>query len=416
VSGIWRDSWNLSYRVAINRGTRYSLTMTDKGQFNTEHNRVSEQLRHLSEHLPATLIMSVLVAVLFVVALWSIADHYLMLGWFVVLLVTVGFRLLVILPLILGDAKTVDFTRKRRWLFLVASAVSGAVWGSAAVLFFDSGNPLGYAVITMVIAGVAAGAIASYSSWMPAYISFSVPMVLPLAACFLWDDGYTLNIIGIMILLYLVLCILASLNYQKLFYRAIDLQFINQDLVRELTETNEKLHEYSYTDPLTEIPNRRFFDDNLWQSLERARTNAKSVSLLIIDVDHFKEYNDAYGHDEGDLVLQSIATNLRSLCTGSNMEVARIGGEEFAVVMFDTDCLQAQTMAEDIRKHIEQMYSDEQSFGFREQISVSVGVATSTESNRLDARELFRKADTGLYQAKEHGRNQVVMIGAEAVQ
>lgn len=387
--------------------------MTQARIRDTRHTRVSEQLRHFSDQLPPTLVMSVLVGTLFMVALWEMVDHSLMLGWFAVLLVTVALRLWMILPSLLSTDETSDFTQTRKSLFLITSAASGGVWGVAAILFFDPANPLGYAIVTMVIGGVAAGAIAPYSAWMPAYVSFSVPMVLPLAARFLWENDSSLNLIGFMILIYLVLCIVSSANYQKMLLRSIDLQFANQDLLQELTEVNEKLHEYSYTDPLTEIPNRRFFDDNLWQSLERAKTDAKPVSLLIIDVDYFKEYNDRYGHDEGDVVLKSIAISLRSLCAIPNIEVARIGGEEFTVIMFDADIQQVQAMAERIRETIERTYKQEPDFGFRERVTVSVGVATSEENRHLDARQLFREADTGLYKAKGLGRNKVVIMGDE---
>ncbi len=239
-------------------------------------------------------------------------------------------------------------------------------------------------------------------------------MLLTLAARFLWENDSGLNMIGFMVLIYLALCIMTSANYQKFLIRSINLQFSNQDLLQELTELNEKLHEYSYTDPLTEIPNRRFFDDNLWQSLERAKTDAKSVSLLIIDVDYFKEYNDRYGHDEGDMVLKSIALNLRSLCSVPNIEVARIGGEEFTVIMFDADAQQVQAMAERIRETIERTYEQTEQtpdFGLREKVTVSLGVATSQAGNYLNARELFREADMGLYKAKGLGRNKVVVMG-----
>lgn len=166
-----------------------------------------------------------------------------------------------------------------------------------------------------------------------------------------------------------------------------------------LERQNALLAERAATDGLTGLWNRRHFDEALASSLAYAGRHDQPLSVILIDVDLFKSYNDTYGHPAGDDVLRTVAEVLR---TGARVHdvVARYGGEEFAVLLPATNAAGAVLVGERLRLAIEQRVWPMRS------ISVSVGVATAAESSSLPG--LVARADGALYAAKQRGRNQVV--------
>ena len=160
------------------------------------------------------------------------------------------------------------------------------------------------------------------------------------------------------------------------------------------------------TDGLTGLYNHRFFVDGLKVELERAERYKRNLSLLILDVDQFKHYNDTHGHPKGDEIISGIAGLMRKNLRGADI-ACRYGGEEFAIILPETGKEAATAVAERIRKAI-----SDYPFPFRETqplgtISVSIGVATYPSDDN-DMEVLIRKADDALYRAKEGGRNRVV--------
>ncbi len=184
----------------------------------------------------------------------------------------------------------------------------------------------------------------------------------------------------------------------------VKVQLKLKSLQDSLKESNRQLKELSQTDALTGLANRRRLMDILAVEFERSRRNDTPFSLLMIDLDHFKNINDNYGHQEGDVVLSSLAelmmSHLRQYDTA-----ARFGGEEFSLVLPETDPVEAAGVAERIRKEISNM-----SFSgaiAKLKITASIGVATSPNPKVNHAEDLLRVADDALYEAKNNGRNRV---------
>lgn len=178
----------------------------------------------------------------------------------------------------------------------------------------------------------------------------------------------------------------------------------------ELAEANSRLAQLAVTDGLTSLYNHRHFHERLALEAERSLRNGLPLSLMMIDVDHFKHYNDAHGHPAGDEVLRQLA---RLLTDGrrANDFCARYGGEEFAIVLVDTPKLTAAKVAERLRERIAEhpfMFADEQPLGT---MSVSIGVATFPD-DAGDAEALVRSSDAALYTAKHGGRNRVALATA----
>lgn len=179
---------------------------------------------------------------------------------------------------------------------------------------------------------------------------------------------------------------------------------IVDDQKHELERANRELAELAMRDGLTGLINHRTFHERLAAELSRNHGSHCTTSLLMIDVDHFKLYNDSYGHPAGDALLRRLAVIL-SDCARSSDIVARYGGEEFAILLPLTEASGAMELAERLRKRIE---SEKRQLSG---ITVSVGVANS-DRNRLSAGELVGQADRALYQSKEGGRNKVTLAAA----
>jgi diguanylate cyclase (GGDEF)-like protein len=179
-------------------------------------------------------------------------------------------------------------------------------------------------------------------------------------------------------------------------------------LQAELEEKNRELARLAATDPLTGLPNRRSFDANLERQAVGARRYDDALSLVLLDIDEFKAVNDRFGHDIGDEVLREVGRRLREACRAGDM-VARIGGEEFALILTRTSADGATAAAERTRSLI----SDAPvatSAGALE-VTVSAGVAWAGAETGLDAQQLYRSADEALYAAKRQGRNRVAAHG-----
>jgi diguanylate cyclase (GGDEF)-like protein len=176
-----------------------------------------------------------------------------------------------------------------------------------------------------------------------------------------------------------------------------------------LREQTELLRMQTFSDGLTGVANRRAFDAAIDREVRRAKRNGSVLSLLMIDIDHFKPYNDHYGHQQGDACLIQVSAALQALLQRSVDMLARYGGEEFAVILPDNDPRQAQRMAEALHARVVQLaIPHEQAAGPLKQITVSIGVATLLPGQPATPAALIRAADGALYAAKRQGRNRIV--------
>ena len=185
-----------------------------------------------------------------------------------------------------------------------------------------------------------------------------------------------------------------------------------EKLLREQTMV---LRSQTFSDGLTGVANRRHFDVAIDKEMRRARRNGSPLSLLMIDIDHFKAYNDQYGHQQGDACLKQVAGALATMLNRSGDVLARYGGEEFAAILPDTTPAKALALAEAIRKGVRALSIDNShEDGVQRHITVSIGVATHSSAAPLDMDQLIGAADRALYQAKDGGRNRVVSNSALA--
>jgi diguanylate cyclase (GGDEF)-like protein len=178
-----------------------------------------------------------------------------------------------------------------------------------------------------------------------------------------------------------------------------------------LRERTQRLEQLVAIDPLTGVANRRAFDNTIEREWSRALRAQRPLAVAMLDIDHFKLYNDSYGHREGDVCLQKIAQVCSASIVRASDLFARYGGEEFAVVLGDADPTAGIIVAERVRAAVEALSIPhaEKEGGI---VTVSIGVASMTPERSLKPGELIERADKALYQAKHGGRNRVVNFEA----
>ena len=210
--------------------------------------------------------------------------------------------------------------------------------------------------------------------------------------------------------------------------RTLELEKVNEKLSEELVQrkhieeelnksqkmliaSNKVLQRVSILDGLTGIFNRRYFDENFEKEFKRAQRDRTPISLFMIDIDFFKLFNDHYGHQKGDAVLQAVATCLSAILNRPGDFIARYGGEEFTGFLPGTGIEGATTVSEILRKNVEGLKIKHAKSKASRYVTVSMGVTTGIPREKTTPKKIIGISDKALYQAKKNGRNQVVRLG-----
>ncbi|MFO8032285.1 MAG: diguanylate cyclase [Desulfohalobiaceae bacterium] len=202
--------------------------------------------------------------------------------------------------------------------------------------------------------------------------------------------------------------------YKKLFRQSKRLVKMGDRMQSDLNELNvelqnhkEKLSQMSYVDGLTSIFNRRRFNEYLESEWKRAVRSSQPLSLIILDIDFFKQFNDHYGHSAGDDCLVLVAQAISSCVKRSSDLVSRFGGEEFAVVLPETGFSAAMGLAENIQASIRELAVRHDYSQIASYVTVSIGIASAVPAEKDRHMQLLEVADRQLYAAKDAGRNQI---------
>lgn len=182
-----------------------------------------------------------------------------------------------------------------------------------------------------------------------------------------------------------------------------------QELVRQLEVEKDTAQINSVTDSLTGLSNRRYFDMALKTEFFRLKRSGATLSLIMVDIDHFKKYNDSYGHLSGDDCLRQIASTLKTIVGRASDIVARYGGEEFVVILPETESYGAETMAEKIRKGIEELMIPHSASETGPWVTVSLGVVSVCTKSFVSPEQILALADEALYSSKHQGRNRTTI-------
>jgi len=175
----------------------------------------------------------------------------------------------------------------------------------------------------------------------------------------------------------------------------------------ELTAANIQLEQLSRTDGLTRLANRRYFDETLKKEINKLKRDSLPITLILCDIDYFKNYNDTYGHPAGDACLQTVAKTLQSCFSRTGDLVARYGGEEFAIILLNVNQETALLLSERLRKQIQDLNLEHKHSRVNKVVTISVGVTSLIPDKHTSAALMIEAADKALYLAKEQGRNNV---------
>lgn len=192
-------------------------------------------------------------------------------------------------------------------------------------------------------------------------------------------------------------------------YRLVQMQRALVKLAGQLNDANQELQRLSMTDGLTGIANRRMFDVSLAREWRRCLRLNKPLSVVMLDVDYFKKYNDRYGHQEGDDCLVAVAQEVARAAPRPGDLVARYGGEEFVMILSDTGESGANWVAERIRQHVSELNFPHKDSPYGH-VTVSCGVSSILPASELSPEMLVKSADNALYLSKNQGRNMVTYL------
>jgi len=300
------------------------------------------------------------------------------------------------------------------------------------------------AFIYVCLAGMVAGSVASTASVSPRlYLTFSAITLLPLSLVLLVSLQPQKVAMGLVCMAFFAFTQRSTFRIYQVFEGFMSSSLVNEQLLRELRQEQrrvlklndqlredlvkrsrtekqlrvekqraealaEKLYELSSIDGLTEIPNRRYFDELFADEWSRALRSGTVLSLIICDIDYFKDFNDHYGHLLGDECLKAVARELDMHARRAGDSVARFGGEEFAVLLPGTGPEDAQRLANEMRESVKALGIAHAGSRVSDQVTISMGVASMVPTQDAQPKQLLKEADEALYRAKHEGRDRVV--------
>lgn len=318
-------------------------------------------------------------------------------------------------------------TQPRRvyWQLVIGAALTGAVWSSAyisAALYVPVTMQYVFLLLIVMITAFSLGFSVVVREYFIAYMFTSLWPIAWWSLVHYWEQPYNL-LIGLALLAFCALLLYVCNQTYKSFRNMISLawerEHIAQELGdltgslrdrnRQLRDARRQLTELANIDELTGLGNRRLVNSVLKEEINRARRSSGELSLILLDVDHFKNYNDHYGHPAGDDVLQKLAEILQLAATRAGEVAARYGGEEFLLVLPGASAGSALRTASRLRKMVVEEDIPHSASPVAQQITISQGVITVSPDSEIQANDLLELVDKALYNAKDAGRNAIAV-------
>ncbi|MCW8837882.1 MAG: GGDEF domain-containing protein [Thiovulaceae bacterium] len=366
-----------------------------------------EQVRLLYAQGRIIQLLGIFSSLIVVLIYWDVINHQNLLIWFCANVVIYIIRLFYVSKF---KKISVNNFNIEKWKnkYIISTFISGIVWGSLA-LFLDPSWPSTHQVALFIIyTGIIAGAFNSNSPVFISYVAFYLPPVLMLMYTILRQSNELFYELVFLITVYIILMYVTSLKYHNHLTRSLELRYANEQLVDELQIANKKLILLSEIDELSQIHNRRSMNKFLTKSWEWHYKCKQPISILVIDIDFFKQYNDSYGHLKGDECILEIAKILEKNTRSELDLAARYGGEEFVVILHKIQEIEALNIAQRISSDLLSKQIKHQSSEVSEYLTLSIGLACMVPTKIDNQTKFFDLADTRLYKAKQNGRNQIV--------
>lgn len=354
----------------------------------------TDRLHQLFRQSFAAIFGSYLAALMLCWLCWDRFDHQVILVWLVVLAVSSLLRVKMFMEWFRCPhaERTPDRWERRYWLTLVLSA---GIWGAGALAVMPTDDRLSQVLVMLFTVGMSVSAVSCYSAYRYLTLASMALVLLPCTLWLLFQPSSMQVGVAIAVLVFSTFVVSATRKLSDALEKAF-----------RLTRQMERAHTIStraaQTDELTGLMNRRAFFEHAQVLYEQCRHNRQPLCALMMDMDHFKQINDTYGHQAGDQVLRQIGGVISASFRQADV-FGRLGGEEFAVLLPNTSLDTARAIAEQLIKAISGLAS-EPVHG----LSASLGVAF-THTQDQDLHGLMNTADKALYRAKAQGRNQVAV-------
>jgi diguanylate cyclase (GGDEF)-like protein len=318
-------------------------------------------------------------------------------------------------------------TRPRRvyWQLIIGAALTGAVWSSAYILstqFVPITMQYVFLLLIVMITAFSLGFSVVVREYFIVYMFASLWPIAWWCLVHYWDQPYNF-VVGLALLAFCVLLIyVCDQTYQPLrnmIALTWEREHIAQELGeltgslrdrnRQLRDARRQLTDLANVDELTGLGNRRLVNNVLAEEINRARRMDTELSLIMLDVDHFKNYNDSYGHPAGDAVLQKLADVMQRASTRAGEVVARYGGEEFLLILPGVSAASAMRTASRLREMIDQEGIHHASSPVSASVTISQGVITVRPGSEHEPSDLIEMVDRALYSAKGAGRDAIAV-------
>jgi len=318
--------------------------------------------------------------------------------------------------------------RRIYWQLIIFSGLTGAIW-SAVYIYASTLVPVTmqyvFLMVIVIIAAISLGVTVVIQEYFIVYLFTSVWPVAWWSLVHYWDQPYNL-VIGLFLLLICAVLVsvtnrmyvsfknMISMNWEReaISQELGDLTGSLRDRNRQLRDARRQLTDLANIDELTGLGNRRLVNTALQEEINRARRSGAPLSVIMLDVDYFKSYNDTYGHPAGDSVLQVLADVMQRATSRAGEVVARYGGEEFILVLPGASNVSAMRTATRLRELVNAEEIPHEGSEVAAHITVSQGLVTVRPEGDLDPTKLVEMADKALYRAKESGRNGIEVTDA----
>jgi diguanylate cyclase (GGDEF)-like protein len=355
----------------------------------------AEEVRVVFQQAPPAQLISVVAAGVICYALWGVAGHARLLLWMGAIAVSVVGRISLSLAF-RRRAPTVEQMPAWETAFVLSLAVVSLVWGLGGWFVMPRDSLIHQAIVYFYLMGVAGGAVATYSAHALASAVAICALMLPVTIAFALQNVLELRVLAAGGVLYLAAALRSTRSFGFFLRQTFQLSY-------ELNQAYGRARELSRTDDLTGLANRRAFVDLGTTALDQARRYDRALSLVMFDIDHFKQINDSNGHAAGDAVLRAVAGAVKQAARAADTP-GRLGGEEFALLLPETGAAAATGLAERLRRDVAALAIPFNGTVLR--CTCSFGVAERDQAV-LDLDALLGRADAALYLAKAQGRNRV---------
>ena len=376
----------------------------------------TDRLRLIYSGEPLTLSSYFFITLIMTIMAWPHANQYILSAWFITTTIVLSLRFLLILSF---NSKLTNNIRPQKWhlRFIILNILSGISIGACGLLSLSPEQYLLPIILTVGLISLSSISVSTLSIEKNLFPGFMIPALLPVTINTLMSGDNINSSISLLIIIFSITILLISKhnreNIDKTFIIRYENSHLLEDLItskKQLEFKNQELEKLAIEDYLTGLANRRYGDAHLQSEWNKAIRYKRPISVIMIDIDKFKSYNDHYGHQMGDDCLKITAQALKqSLSRPADLPV-RYGGEEFIIILPDTDSAGALSIANRFQSVLNKITIPHDFSDVANHITVSCGISSMTPKRNDNISSLVQHADIAMYKAKFNGGNQSLVF------